>query len=161
MGWESAQAALLLTHPPNPKLSGPTGQRWTCQDPAALRVQAAARWPQPQWQGPPSSRLGKGGAGPRMEAIFGQAAAGAARQFFSMACSLGGYCPFLGLWPPPSKWGTVHLASEALGSKFLQSRSQMQFTGILFGQCRTWILNSGLVSRFHKGRDFIQKSTHS
>lgn len=63
MGWESAQAALLLTHPPNPKLSGPTGQRWTRQDPAALRVQAAARWPQPQWQGPPSSRLDKVGGG--------------------------------------------------------------------------------------------------
>lgn len=151
MGWESAQAALLLTHPPNPKLSGPTGQRWTRQDPAALRVQAAARWPQPQWQGPPSSRLDKvGGVVPGRKPYLGRPQLPAARQFFSMACGLGGYCPFLGLWPPPSKWRTVHLASEALGSKFLQPR-----IWLLFGQCRTWILNSELVSRFHKGRDFI------
>ena len=39
---ESAEVPLLPIHPPNPTLSGPTGQGWTCQDPAALGVQPAA-----------------------------------------------------------------------------------------------------------------------
>ena len=48
---------------------------------------------------------------------------------------------------PPGGESTDHLASEALGSKFPQPQSRMQFTGILFGQCRTLILNSELAFR--------------
>ena len=73
------------------------------------------------------------GGCPRTEAPSGLPAA---RQFFSMAFSLGSDRPFPELWPLPSRGRIDHLVNEALGSKFLQPRSQMQLVGIL---CKTLI----------------------
>ena len=156
---ESAQVPLLPIHPPNPTLSGPIGQGWTCQDPAALGVQPAAWCLQPQQWRPPSSRLWMGDVAGRKPHL-GRSQLPAARQFFSKAFSLGSDHPFPGLWPLPSRGRIDHLVNEALGSKFLQLRSQMQLVGILFGHVRLWFLNSELVSRFLKGKDFTLKSTY-
>lgn len=147
---ESAQVPLIPIHPPNPTLSGPVGQGWTCRDPAVLGVQPAAWCLQPQQWRPPSSRLWMGDV-PGQKPHLGRSQLPAARQFFSMAFSLGSDRPFPGLWPLPSRGRIDHLVNEALGSKFLQLRSQMQLVGILFEHVRLWFLNSELVSRFFKG----------
>lgn len=156
---ESAQVPLIPIHPPNPTLSGPVGQGWTCRDPAVLGVQPAAWCLQPQQWRPPSSRLWMGDV-PGQKPHLGRSQLPAARQFFSMAFSLGSDRPFPGLWPLPSRGRIDHLVNEALGSKFLQLRSQMQLVGILFEHVRLWFLNSELVSRFLKGKDFTLKSTY-
>lgn len=79
----------------------------------------------------------------------------AANSCAAVACSRGNYCSLPGLWPSLSRWESVRLAREVLGSKVLQPRSQMQFTGKLLGQCRTLVLHFELVSGLQKGGDFI------
>lgn len=143
MGWESAQAPLLPSHPLSLKLSGPSSLGWACQDPATLGAQPAAQMRSPHGENPLPA---DGGAVPGQRSQLPAANSSAV-----MACSLSSYCPFPGLWPSLSRWGSVHFASEALGSTFLRPRSQMQFRDILFGQCRALTLNCECVSRPSKG----------